>query len=329
MRIVNKVANKLNTVKRAFHGSVNSSCISLIYHRVTHLKRDPQLLSVTPENFYEQIQYLKKKYCLLTIEEFLHIKKSGFKRFPKNSFILTFDDGYADNLNEALPILESLNAQALFYICTEKVNTEEELWWDELERIFFETQLPPSINIPDGEKFTQYEIKSPEQKESAYRSIHWFVKNKNTPDQKKIISQLAKTAGIDLKRGRKSHFLMTEEEIKKMRNSKSAVIGAHTVHHNTLSVLPVKEQFDEINNSKLFLEKLVQKPVVHFSYPFGSKADYNKDTVAICSQLGFEMVSSNFPAKIFKRSSDYELPRFLVRDWNLYDFSDKVNTFLK
>jgi peptidoglycan/xylan/chitin deacetylase (PgdA/CDA1 family) len=209
------------------------------------------------------------------------------------------------------------------------VNTEEELWWDELERIFFDGDISSSISVMANKEIIHYETKNSQQIESAYRTIHWLVKNKNLSDRNEIIAQLAEQSGIDLKRGRKSHWIMKEEEIRKMGASKSAVLGAHTVYHNTLSTLSLKEQFDEINNSKLFLEKALGNPIAHFSYPFGSKADYTAETVAVCKQLGFEMVSSNFPAKIYKKSSNYELPRFLVRDWNLYGFSDKVSNFLK
>src|SRR5882724_181949 len=87
---------------------LDNPAVILLYHRVTYLQTDPQLLSVTPENFYDQVTLLKNKYALLQIEEFFDMLVHR-KKIPKNAVILTFDDGYADNCLEALPILESLN----------------------------------------------------------------------------------------------------------------------------------------------------------------------------------------------------------------------------
>src|SRR5437762_2090069 len=107
--MMNFIRQGYGKIKKEFENSFYSSCHALLYHRITKLKNDPQLLSVSPENFYEQIKFLKTKFYVLEIEEFLHIKNSRKENFPKNSFVITFDDGYADNYLEALPILESLN----------------------------------------------------------------------------------------------------------------------------------------------------------------------------------------------------------------------------
>ena len=105
-----------------------------IYHRVTELKIDTHQLAVSPVNFNEQVSHLKKNYNLVAADEFVNLLQTK-KKFPKRTALLTFDDGYADNYLEALPILEDNNAQAIFYITTSNLNTDKELWWDELERI--------------------------------------------------------------------------------------------------------------------------------------------------------------------------------------------------
>ena len=122
---------------------VDCPAVVLIYHRVTNLNQDPQLLTVKPENFHQQIEYLKKNYNVLTIEAFREILKAG-NGFPQKSLMITFDDGYADNYFEALPILEEFDVQALFYITTSLVGTQKEFWWDDLERIFLTGA--PSLN---------------------------------------------------------------------------------------------------------------------------------------------------------------------------------------
>ena len=126
---------------------IDSSAVVLLYHRVTELNDDHQLLAVRPSNFYQQIEYLKKNYNVLPIEEFCHILKRK-RKFPRGSIIITFDDGYSDNYTTAMPMLESLKVQALFYITTSLLETRQEFWWDQLERIIFSNnKIPNNLNI--------------------------------------------------------------------------------------------------------------------------------------------------------------------------------------
>ena len=105
------------------------------------------------------------------------------------------------------------------------------------------------------------------------------------------------------------------------------VIGAHTHNHPKLSVCGQEEQYHEIASSKSNLEGLLQREIKHFSYPFGTKADYNNDTVNICRSLEFDMVCSNFPRQVHRWTNRFELPRMLVRDWTADQFEENMKAF--
>jgi peptidoglycan/xylan/chitin deacetylase (PgdA/CDA1 family) len=96
---------------------IDSPALILLYHRVTNLPLDPQLLTVSPANFDEHLKFLNKNYNLIDLQEFADCLINK-RKLPKRSVLLTFDDGYADNYLEALPLLENNKAQALFYIST-------------------------------------------------------------------------------------------------------------------------------------------------------------------------------------------------------------------
>ena len=122
-------------LKRQWDRFKYGNCTVLLYHRIVETDFDPQQLCVSPNNFKAQLTYLKKNYKFLTIEQFNdHLLNK--KPFPKNSLVISFDDGYADNLKNAIPILEELNLQALFYIATKNLNTSLLFWWYELDLLF-------------------------------------------------------------------------------------------------------------------------------------------------------------------------------------------------
>jgi peptidoglycan/xylan/chitin deacetylase (PgdA/CDA1 family) len=284
------------------------------------------MLSVTPENFYEQVNYLKNNCALLDVEEFLEIKKSATKKIPKNSVVITFDDGYADNFYHALPIIESLGIQALFCICTGNIDTDNEFWWDRLENIFFSKCTPTSIEFTANEKKYSFQTATELEKKLAYQTIYLLLKKQRHNERMLLLKHLEELSkGINGNRA--THCSMNSNELWKISVSKSAVVGAHTNTHTPLSLLTYAEQWDEIQNSKTILEKIIKKPVKHFSYPYGGKEDYNSDSVRICKELGFEMAFSNFQGHIYKHTSNFELPRFLVRNWTISKFKEKINSY--
>jgi peptidoglycan/xylan/chitin deacetylase (PgdA/CDA1 family) len=298
------IKSRLNKVVNKYHKIVHGSCAVLLYHRVTTLESDPQLLSVTPQNFDAQMKWLKQHYNVLTVSQFnKHIKYNH--KFPENSVLLTFDDGYADNLHEALPILEKHDLQALFYIATATLNTSNEYWWDAVERILL-------LNGKDKEL---YEKQLP------------ILRVTPPKERDKVIMQWARDfGGLE---GRESHRALTFFELKKMSLSKSAVIGAHTHWHPSLAALSAEEQKEEIYTSVAILEEMLKMNIKHFSFPFGTKQDYNEDTLDICKEMGFDLVAANYPELTHCKSNPMHFPRFLVRDWKVEEFEQNLQSFFK
>jgi peptidoglycan/xylan/chitin deacetylase (PgdA/CDA1 family) len=318
----------LGSAKRYILNRVDNPAIVLLYHRVSRHTIDPQQLSVTPDHFYDQVDFLKKNYSLLGVEEFTHYVTKG-KKIPSKSVVLTFDDGYADNYWEALPILESLGAQALFYITTSNLNTCNELWWDDLERILLgDDILPHHIETSNGRQILRFPTSSTAERLNSYHSLHRYCKYSAPAARNGMIENLRQSAEIGAE-GRKSHRLMTTEELKNLSDSASSVIGAHTLNHPVLSILNYEQQQEEIIQSKVFLENLLNYPIQHFSYPYGSKKDYNKESIRICHENGFKMVSSNYYDHVHSWTNCFEVPRILIRDWDKQIFDQYMTKAFK
>ena len=307
---------------------IDEPVVILIYHRVADMETDPQMLAVKPENFYRQVEYLKENFNLLSVEEFDQLINRK-KRFPRNSVLITFDDGYWDNAANATPILESLKAQALFFITTSNLNTKEEMWWDQLDNIFYSgNELPSELKIDFNNQQYIFDTSQLSERVKTYRTLHQLIKFNKKKVRDEIIHKLFSWVNREQK-FRDRYRMLTNEELIKMSASTAAVIGAHTETHTPLSILNYEEQLNEINSSKKYLEDLLNHQIKYFSYPFGNRKDYNQISVEACRQIGFNFVCSNFYFQVHRWTSKYELPRALVRNWDFELFKERIKRFFK
>lgn len=107
----------------------------LEYHQVTNapLDEDFEVYNVPPAEFAEQLDYLQAEgYTTITLKEFMHAVR-GYKQLPEKPIILTFDDGYAENYTEMLPILEAHGMTAVVYVITNTLGQKNYLKLDELK----------------------------------------------------------------------------------------------------------------------------------------------------------------------------------------------------
>ena len=101
-------------------------------------------------------------------------------------------------------------------------------------------------------------------------------------------------------------------------------LGAHTVNHPYLSSLSTEEQRMEILKSKKTIEEQINKPVASFAYPYGTRQSYTSETVSLLKELKFANACSNFRGRIGSRTDLFQLPRFLVRNWDGDEFLQRL-----
>src|SRR5512139_4148559 len=130
----------------------------LVYHRIGDPGEDdglldPSLLSATPEQFEQQVKFLREHYRLLSIRDLLQAIEAK-ESLPPKAVMVTFDDGYHDFLETAWPILESYQVPALMFLATGFLSHEDQLfWWDRLYQGICKTNctrlsLPPAGDLP-------------------------------------------------------------------------------------------------------------------------------------------------------------------------------------
>lgn len=293
--------------------------LTLLYHRVNELDRDINLLAVSTDNFYAQMSWLKENYQIVRFEE-------DWNQLHEDAVCITFDDGYADNFTKALPILKELKIPATVFMCTGNIGKKREFWWDELESDLFCKISKAELELKDDVFGCKWTAKNYQERKNLYETLHWLMMNNQTK-MRDWLKQMETWEAIS-EEYRKINYLLCADEYRRLYTPE-LTIGAHTVNHCVLSKMSVQEQEMEINESKETLEQIFENKIEVFSYPFGVRNDYTKDTKEICENLGFHKAASNFPG-IWKDNMDlYEIPRNIVRNWDKEKFINKIRGLWK
>lgn len=300
----------------------------LCYHRVAEMPQSPRRLWVSPQRFAEQLDALTKHFVPLSLSELVERLRAG--KVPDKAVVVTFDDGYADNLWNARPLLERFGVPATVFVATGLVGTDREFYWDELERLLLsetvkqgseETEKQGNgetkkrrgeqeLRLEMGGQVRRWRLVTPEECLKAYHEIHDEMTSMPPEQREAILKQLRIWAGAK-ERGRPTHRLMTIEELVAIRRDGLVEIGAHTVNHPDLSALPPERQRWEIETSKRQLEEWLGRPIRWFAYPYGRGSAVTRQLV---QEAGCEAACSMSLGSTINRSDPFWLPRLFVEN---------------
>jgi peptidoglycan/xylan/chitin deacetylase (PgdA/CDA1 family) len=268
-----------------------------MYHRVANIGFDPWSLCVTPEHFAEHLEVLRRFHRV-------RLDQMSPGSFPgkRVSVAITFDDGYADNLYDAKRLLARFDTPATFFITTGAIGGDREFWWDELERLIYNPSASPA--------FFETPEESPEQ-----AHLRWYTLLQPMPYEarRQQLDRMFKHSSQTTE-ARATHRVLTSEELRRLAADDLIEIGAHTVTHPLLAAQPLKSQFDELRQSKQWLEENLDRRITSFSYPYGGRQHYSEDTVEAVRRSGFVRACTTEPLPPTHRASRYEWGRINVTD---------------
>jgi peptidoglycan/xylan/chitin deacetylase (PgdA/CDA1 family) len=312
--------------------AIQGQAMILTYHRVTELTRDPQLLAVAPSRFSEHLELLRREWHPIGLRDLAKAIAAG--RVPRRAVCVTLDDGYRDNLINAKPLLERADIPATVFIASGALDDDAVALSDEIETLLLGASAPPAhvrVTVDNVEQewtlgtytasqeardrgWNVLDPQDPSPRHSAYRVLHAQLHRLGAAARRSALAASREALGIPAKPS--SRRMLTAQEVAALAAGGSIEIGAHSVNHPKLRFLSDAEQDREIRESKRRLESIVGAAVTSFAYPYGTREDYDERTVALVRKAGFELACSNFEGLITPRSPLYELPRFVVRDWD-------------
>jgi len=288
----------------------------LVYHRVAHLEADPYKLAVSPEHFAEQMEALRRHAAPLPLRELGWLLTGG--RWPRRAVAVTFDDGYADNLYQAAPLLERYAIPATVFIVTGGLASQREFWWDELEYLSGLPGLPATLDLHvEGTELRWPPAAAGEAPAGRVGSLLDYLYDALLPldlsTRERALDRLFAWGGAK-RETRATRRPLTSAEVAPLVRSGLIDVGAHTVSHPILSRAPLCEQRREIEDSRRVLEALSGTTIDRFAYPFGQRAHYSDETIRLLKELGFVLACCNFPGPVGRSTDPYQLPRYQARN---------------
>lgn len=283
----------------------------LIYHRVLPQK-DPLLPDeVDREEFSQQMALLRSRFNVLPLLEATRLMREG--RLPPRAACITFDDGYADNAEVALPVLQQHGLHATFFVASGFLNGGR-MWND---------TVIETVRLAEGAYLDasalglgRHALHSLADRRQALGALIGQLKYRDMDERLELVQKLAALSGRQLR----DDLMMDTGQLRKL-HAAGMHIGAHTVHHPILARLPAERARGEIEAGKQALESLLGAPVALFAYPNGKPgADYDAAHVDIVRELGFEAAVSTASGAARRNQDLFQLPRFTPWDRSAFRF---------
>lgn len=345
--MIREVAQRLGMAARQSVTRFLDSGLILLYHRVAHVDPDPWSLAVKPAHFAEHLEILRRACVPLTIEQLAEAMERG--SVPHRAAVITFDDGYADNLHAARPLLERHDVPATVFIATGTLGSEREFWWDELEKVFLEPGVLPgalrleirgrmhewdlgdaavytSASAADHHSWTAWQ-KPPSARHRTFLMLRNLLQPLDNDEQYHILDQLLRWANVS-SLARSTYRILSQGEVAELGRDSLIEIGAHTISHPVLSRLSLGEQEREIRGSKASLEDIIGRPVRSFAYPFGGRKEYDETSIQTVRNAHLTSACTSFDGAVTRYTSRYQMPRVYMEDMDGDRFNQLLSRWL-
>jgi peptidoglycan/xylan/chitin deacetylase (PgdA/CDA1 family) len=285
-------------------GGRRGSLLVLIYHRV--LERPDPLLADEPDAaiFAAHMDAVASTFNVLSLSEAAERLERG--ALPSRAACITFDDGYANNLTVAAPILGQRKLPATVFIATEFIGGGR-MWNDTLIELI--RRARDELDLTEF-GLQRYPLTSIAERRSSLDAILGAIKYLEPGERLRTVERIAERVGIELPHG----MMMSEAQIRAL-HAGGVEIGAHTQTHPILTRIDESAAAAEIRSSKQTLEDVIGAPVLTFAYPNGRpQRDYARRDVALVKAAGFRAAVSTAWGCARASADLHQLPR--IAPWD-------------
>lgn len=238
-------------------------------------------LEVTPEFLDGALARLKGlNIDIVDLDEAARrIREGSERRFA----VFTFDDGYADNLETALPIFEAHDAPFTIYVTTGLIDGTADIWWLVLEEAIARLTR---VRMRIGAETFDFPARNAAEKQAAWDEVYWRLRDLSVAERRAAVAALGAEAGVEEKAIAAS-ISATWAQLKQAAGHPLVTLGAHTLTHPPLAALDESQARREIEESRSRIAAETGRAVRHFAYPFGDHASAGPRDFALARESGF------------------------------------------
>jgi len=277
----------------------------LIFHRVLPLP-DPLFPGEQDaRRFDDVLRWLARWFRVLPLDQAVAHLAQG--TLPSRAAAITFDDGYADNATEALPLLQKHGMTATFFVATSFLDGGR-MWNDSLIEAVRLSRVE-TLDLRDA-GMGLHPLGTVAERRQAIERLIPQIKYLDAAERLQAVARVERKAAVELP----TNLMMTSAQVRQLRDA-GMQIGAHTCNHPILARIDAAEAEREMANSKAALEAMLDEEVSMFAYPNGKPGkDYLAEHTRIAKAAGFAAAVSTAPGVSTAGTDVYQLPRFTPWD---------------
>ena len=286
-------------------GGRRSKLLIFIFHQV--LAEPDPLRPYEPdaEQFDWMVQHIARNFSVLPLAEAAARLADG--SLPPAAACITFDDGYRNNAELALPILLRHGAVATFFVASSFLG-QGRMWNDDLNEAV--RQLGSTEVDWHAYGLGAHRLATPADRLHCLETVLPRLKYFPHGERARVARAIARAAGV----ADESRMMMEADHLARLIAG-GMEIGAHTCSHPILSQIGREEARDEIVRGRSELERMTGRPIRLFAYPNGdTRRDLGQRDVDLVRDLGFACAVITDPGFAVAATNPHMLPRFTPWD---------------
>lgn len=261
---------------------------------------------ITPEFLDRTIRALKRwKYDIVTLDEVC--RRAVTLAEPRRFVCLTFDGAYKDLITSAYPVLTKHGVAFAVYVPTAFPDGVGEAWWLALEQVI---AREARISLVVDRKERRFDIGHTSDKYQLYAFLEGWMRSLAPADLSFAIRDLCTRYSVDLA-ALSRDASMDWDDLGRLAADPLVTMASATVNYPVLSNLKDADALREMTMGRAVAQAAFRREIRHFAYPFGDRAAFRRQHVAMADEAGFASAASTIPGIVDTegRSNLHALPR--------------------